>query len=355
LKEVWLRIPDTLKPSSEIVASLRRFDKILLDSTRGIDALRGHIPIVSSSGGDIDLRTISSRDDLQGLERKGDGQVAARVAVGDRGGQVLAANAAIAGADYVVVSCPDWKVIPWENLVAQVRGRSTLMAEVSDLREAELALGALELGVDGLVVPASHIEEALRVADYAKGARDIGVELRPAKVSLTKPLGMGLRACVDMCDYMSTGEGLLLGIQSSLMFLVEGEVHENPHVRPRPFRVNAGAVSNYVLVPNDETRYLSELCAGERVVVAGRAMAREAVVGRVKVERRPLVLIEAELDGRAGKVILQDAETIRIVTPDGSRSVKELSKGDEVIVRSEVGGGGRHFGQRVEGEGIDER
>ena len=53
MKEVWLRIPDTLKPSSEIVESLRCFDKLLLDSTRFIDALRGHIPIVSSSGGDV--------------------------------------------------------------------------------------------------------------------------------------------------------------------------------------------------------------------------------------------------------------------------------------------------------------
>lgn len=353
MKEVWLRIPDSLKPSSETVSSLRRFDKLLLDSASSIDTLRGQIPIVSSSGGDVRLYTLSSEGDLQELERSAEGTVAARVVVGDREGQVLAARAASAGADYVVVSCPDWKVIPWENLVAQVKGKSMLMAEVSSLREAELALGALELGVDGLVVPASHIEEALRVADYAKGARGAKVELRPAKVSLTKPLGMGLRACVDTCDYMSPGEGLLLGIQSSLLFLVEGEVHENPHVKPRPFRVNAGAVSNYVLATNDETRYLSELCAGEKVVVAGRAMAREVVVGRVKIERRPLVLVEAELDGRTGKVILQDAETIRIVTPDGSRSVKEISKGDEVMVRSEVGG--RHFGQRVEEEKVDER
>jgi len=354
LKEVWLRISDSAKPPREAVSSMGRFDKLLLDSARGIDELRGQIPIVSSSGGDVRLCPISSEDDLKGLEKSG--PVAARVVVGDREGQVLAARAASAGADYVVVSCPDWKVIPWENLVAQVKGRSMVMAEVSSLREAELALGALELGVDGLVVPASRIEEALRVADYAKGARGgAKVELRSAKVSVTKPLGMGLRACVDTCDYMSPGEGLLLGIQSSLLFLVEGEVHENPHVKPRPFRVNAGAVSNYVLAPDDETRYLSELSAGERVVVAGRASAREVVVGRVKVERRPLVLVEAELDGRTGKVILQDAETIRIVTPDGSRSVKGLSKGDEVMVMAEVGGGGRHFGQRVEEERADER
>jgi 3-dehydroquinate synthase II len=82
-------------------------------------------------------------------------------------------------------------------------------------------------------------------------------------------------------------------------------------------------------------------------------MAKEAIVGRMKVEARPLTLIEAEVEGRLGKVILQDAETIRLVTPDGSKSVKELQSGDEVLVRSEIGA--RHFGQRVEGARIDER
>jgi len=353
LKEIWLKIPSSLRSSKEIIQSLKLFDKLLLESTASMDELRGKIPIVSSSGGDMRLFDLSSEDDLKELERSSGGCVAARVIVGNRADQILAVRAAGAGANYIVIACPDWKIIPWENLVAQVKGKCVLMAEVSTLREAELALGALELGVDGLVVSALNLEEALRVADYAKRSREAKIDLRPARVKFIKPLDMGLRACVDTCDYLSPGEGLLLGVQSSLLFLVEGEVHENPHVKPRPFRVNAGAVSNYVLTPGDETRYLSEVCAGEKVIVANRSGIKEVVVGRVKIERRPLVLIEVELEGMTGKVILQDAETIRLVTPDGSRSVKELAEGEEILVRHEVGG--RHFGHRVEQEKIDER
>lgn len=353
MKEIWLRVPRSAETTEDITSSLERFDKLLLESPHAIDGVRGRIPIVSGSGGDVKLLELSSEEDLRGIGPSSAGCTAARVIVGDRRGQALAAGAADAGVAYVVVSCPDWKVIPWENLVAQIRGKSIVMAEVSSLREAELALGALELGVDGLVVDAHDMDEALKIADRVKRVDDVRVELRPAKVRITKPLGMGLRACVDTCDYLSPGEGLLLGIQSSLLFLIEGEVHESPHVRSRPFRVNAGAVSNYVLTPNDVTRYLSELCAGEKVLVVGKAMVKEAIVGRVKVEARPLTLIEAEVEGVLGKVILQDAETIRLVTPDGSKSVKGLQSGDEVLVRSEIGA--RHFGQRVEGERIDER
>jgi 3-dehydroquinate synthase II len=351
LKEIWLKIPSSLRSAKGILPSLQLFDKLLLESDASMDELRGKLPMVSSTGGDMRLIDLSSKDDLQGLE--GASGVVARVVVGNRSDQLLAVRAAGCGANYIVIACPDWKVIPWENLVAQTKGKCALMAEVSTLREAELALGALELGVDGLVVSALNLEEALRVAAYARGSGDAKIELRPARVKLTKPLDMGLRACVDTCDYLSAGEGILLGVQSSLLFLVEGEVHENPHVKPRPFRVNAGAVSNYVLTPGDETRYLSEVSAGEKVMVASRSGIREVVVGRVKIERRPLIMVEAELEGRTGKLILQDAETIRLVTPDGSRSVKELKEGDEVLTRAEAGG--RHFGHRVERERIDER
>jgi 3-dehydroquinate synthase II len=69
----------------------------------------------------------------------------------------------------------------------------------------------------------------------------------------------------------------------------------------------------------------------------------------MKVEKRPLRMVEASLNGLRGKVFLQDAETIRVVTPDGSRSVRDLKPGDVVIAYS-PGRVGRHFGTPVEGE-----
>ena len=47
--------------------------------------------------------------------------------------------------------------------------------------------------------------------------------------------------------------------------LVEAEVRENPYVQSRPFRVIAGPASHYTLTSVTNTRYLSELEAGDEV------------------------------------------------------------------------------------------
>ena len=48
----------------------------------------------------------------------------------------------------------------------------------------------------------------------------------------------------------------------------------------------------------------------------GRGSERTAVVGRIKVESRPLVLVEAETeDGRVVSTLLQNAETVKLVGP----------------------------------------
>jgi 3-dehydroquinate synthase II len=44
--------------------------------------------------------------------------------------------------------------------------------------------------------------------------------------------------------------------------------------------------------------------------------------------------------------MLQNAETIKVVTPDGAKSVTKITKGDRVLAKIETGG--RHFGMAVE-------
>ncbi len=77
-------------------------------------------------------------------------------------------------------------------------------------------------------------------------------------------------------------------------------------------------------------------------------------MGRVKIEWRPMLLIEAEYEGRKIKTIVQNAETIRLVTREGSKSVAELKAGDEVLVYI-TEEGGRHFGTLVKEEMVIER
>ncbi len=59
----------------------------------------------------------------------------------------------------------------------------------------------------------------------------------------------------------------------------------------------------YVALPGGRTGYLSELRSGAEVLVADAAgRARAALVGRAKVERRPLVIIEVRaVGGGAGR------------------------------------------------------
>jgi len=246
---------------------------------------------------------------------------------------------------YVVVTTSDWTVIPLENLVSQ---SDRIIAAVNDSAEAELALNVLECGVAGVLLKTSDPQEIRRVADIIKGSTG-EVDLVPLTVTAVLTGAMGDRVCVDMCSILKDGEGLLVGNTSSSFMLVHAETLENPYVSPRPFRVNAGAVHAYVMMADGRTSYLSELKAGDRVLVTdSNGGTKEAMVGRVKIERRPLLVVETRADdGFKSGLVLQNAETVRLVGETGAGvSVVDLSPGDRVL--GYVTKAGRHFGVAVE-------
>jgi 3-dehydroquinate synthase II len=148
-----------------------------------------------------------------------------------------------AGVEYIIAKCEDWKVIPLENLIANTRGKSKLLASISSAYEAALALEVLEVGVDGVLVELSDVNEIKRVYEAFKridskfAGRGEAEKLRlfEAKIIQIKPLRSGARTCIDTCDLMREGEGMLVGCQSSGLFLVQAETTENPFVAPRPF------------------------------------------------------------------------------------------------------------------------
>jgi 3-dehydroquinate synthase II len=250
--------------------------------------------------------------------------------------------------DYLVVIGTDWKVIPLENLIAGLQKLDVeIIAGVQNAEEAKLALETLEHGSDGVLLDTDNLSEIKKVI----ALRDsIGMEKIPlvkARVTKVKQVGMGDRVCVDTASLMVPGEGMLIGSQSSGLFLVHSESEESPYVAARPFRVNAGAVHAYIRV-GEKTRYLSELASGDEVLIINSAgESRPAVVGRVKIERRPLMLVEAEVEGTRIKTLLQNAETIKLVGADGKPlPVTALKEGDEVLVYFEAAA--RHFGIKIE-------
>ena len=144
---------------------------------------------------------------------------------------------------------------------------------------------------------------------------------------------------------------MLVGSMSRGLFFVHAETAESPYVASRPFRVNAGAVHAYVRTPDGGTKYLSELESGDEVqVVDTDGHTREAIVGRAKIEQRPMFEVSAEIETDEGTdrigTLLQNAETIKVATDDGHTAVTDLAEGDELLVYYEDTA--RHFGEAVE-------
>ena len=245
-----------------------------------------------------------------------------------------------------------WGIIPVENLLAH-NAPGLLGLEVSDQEQARLARGILERGTDFLVFGPQDTTGLKPMLQELKLSQE-SIGLEAAEVTEIKPVGLGHRVCVDTCSILQTGQGLLVGNSSTFTFLVHAETESNPYVAARPFRINAGAAHAYVVVPGDRTAYLQELQAGREVlVVDARGHSHSATVGRSKVEVRPLLLITAQTGSQTGHIFVQNAETIRMVRPDGSPvSVVSLQVSDQILCR--IDAAGRHFGLRIQ-ESIEEK
>ena len=257
-------------------------------------------------------------------------------------------------ADYIVVVGKDWTVIPMENLIAELQREDVrVIAGVRDAGEAKLAFETLEVGVDGVLLQTDDISDIKKVSRLT-GKISEKTELKPAKVTKLKQVGMGDRVCVDTASILNIGEGMLVGSQSNGLFLVHSETLETEYVASRPFRVNAGAVHAYIMAPDGKTRYLSELKAGDEVIaVDAKGNSRPVIVGRVKIEKRPMILVEVESEGNIYKTLLQNAETITLIGADGKPvSIARLKVGDEIMIYAPQMA--RHFGMEID-ETIIER
>jgi 3-dehydroquinate synthase II len=173
--------------------------------------------------------------------------------------------------------------------------------------------------------------------------------LQAARILEVRDVGIGERVCIDTASMLKTGEGLLVGSKANFLFLIHNESVGSSFTSPRPFRVNAGAVYCYTMLPDGKTKYLSEIESGAEVLIVNKeGMSRHAIVGRSKIETRPLRLVKAEMDGEQGSIILQNAETIRVVSKEGKLlSVTDLKVGNEILVHISRQAG-RHFGLEVD-------
>lgn len=251
-------------------------------------------------------------------------------------------------ADYIILVATDWTVIPLENIIADLQKYDVkIIAAVSSLDEAKLAIETLEIGTDGVIFKADDFTKIKDITNLVDSLSNESFELKEATVTNIKPLSSGDRVCIDTTTIMHPGEGMLIGSYSKALFLIHSESLESEYVASRPFRVNAGPVQAYIRVPGNKTRYLSEILTGDEVLIVNdKGESRTAIVGRSKIEKRPLMLIEAEYENIKFKTLVQNAETIRLVADnDDPVSVSDLKIGDKVKVYVEKNA--RHFGMSI--------
>jgi len=107
-------------------------------------------------------------------------------------------------------------------------------------------------------------------------------------------------------------------------------------------------VHAYTLTTGGKTKYLADLKAGDEVMLVDfEGKTQTAYLGRNKIEKRPMMLIEADAEGQPITLVMQNAETIRLVSPDGKAiSITSLKVGDKVLAHIEKAG--RHFGIQVD-------
>jgi 3-amino-4-hydroxybenzoic acid synthase len=164
--------------------------------------------------------------------------------------------------------------------------------------------------------------------------RPADLELVELEVLGIRRVGMGERACVDTCTHFRLDEGILVGSHSQGMILSCSETHPLPYMPTRPFRVNAGALHSYTLAAVRRTSYLSELRSGGKVLaVDATGRTRVVTVGRVKIETRPLLAIDAiSPSGVRVNLIVQDDWHVRVLGPGGVvLNVTELTAGTRVL------------------------
>jgi len=258
------------------------------------------------------------------------------------------AEAAAEESDHTLVVGEDWQIIPLENLIARIGEETDLVAGVRTAEEAKTAFETLELGADAVLLDTDDPDEIRATVGVRDATEREHLDLEYATVTAVEETGSGgsrlRRHGVDARGRRGDVDRL---DESRALF--------------RPRRDRRLAVRRLQAVPRQRgCRPRVRPDAGRRDKVprgaeirrrgAGRRHRREHPGGdrRPREDRkRPMFRVEAELEnGDRIETLLQNAETIRVATAAGRKSVTDLEAGDELLVRYEDVA--RHFGEAVE-------
>ncbi|MGW6903007.1 3-dehydroquinate synthase II family protein [Streptomyces sp. NPDC054940] len=294
-----------------------------------------------ATGYDVLLRKFTTQDELDALatdHRAGTTgtsgtSVAGFIDVRDDRTLQLSCTGAMA-LPYTVIHFADPTKIPLEIVLAAAESaEGKLVTVVDGLEEAAIVFDVLERGSDGILFTPRGADDVFALARLLQ-ATTPQLELSTLTVESIRHVGLGDRVCVDTCSHFEEDEGILVGSYSSGFVLCCSETHPLPYMPTRPFRVNAGALHSYTLGPDNRTNYLSEVGSGTALLAVGAdGRTRRVVVGRAKLESRPLLEIRTHAeDGGLVSLTVQDDWHVRVLGPGGKvLNVTELQPGDELL------------------------
>ncbi|MNO73415.1 3-amino-4-hydroxybenzoic acid synthase [compost metagenome] len=327
---------DTIKHSDRLNVAIQVDDKNSLEELLSDEQIPQHIIIVSKDTIVLDQATQLGY------------QTAFYAYIYDEDSMNLAYREGVKH-PYVLVEFKHETNIPLELIIAKLQQADVnILKLVQTVDDALVSKEVMEVGCDGIVLRSSKESDITELNSIAESLEQGQLDIVVAKVTRVQHLGPGERACIDTTSLLSKEDAMIIGSTSGGGLLVCSETHYLPYMNTRPFRVNAGAVHSYVWCPHDTTAYITDLRVGSQVsVIDIHGKVRTVNVGRMKVEVRPLLLIEAEYEGNKVNAIVQDDWHIRIF--DGNKQPQNATSfkvGDEILAY--VCESGRHVGVKIE-------
>ncbi len=315
-KELWVRADgtDSWEERKELVKTALESGAQAVLVNAGEEKLvreLGKIKVVSD-GGDSD---IFLTNDIKKIKKS----TAFYCEIKSKEDERLIAEAGKAAA-YVIINAKDWKVIPLENLIAELKGKCSILAEAGTENEARLALETLEIGTDG-VLASADFQEVRKIKNLIDSLSAEKLQLRTVKVTAAEPSGEHDSASIDTCSILNLGEGLLAD-----NILVHSDTEKIPWMEPTPFRINLG-INSKIKIP-DGIKSVKELKPGDEILSAN-------------FEGRTRRLVVNEIISSKKKMLKVSADKSELVIPDDSALVGrkgkkipagKLKPGDEISI-----------------------
>lgn len=250
--------------------------------------------------------------------------------------------------DNLIVEFSDPTNIPLELILASSQSSKTfILKKVKNAVDGEVSFMTMESGSNGILLDSDNINEIIKLDNVFNNISKVKIQFKNAIVTKIKHAGMGDRVCVDTTSILTTNEGMLIGSTSNGGIMVCSETHYLPYMNLRPFRVNAGGLHSYIWGPDNHVAYLSDLKAGDQILSFNSdGEGRVVTVGRIKIERRPLLQIEAEIENQKINLFIQDDWHVRVFGSKG-----EIRPSSEIIIGDKLLGyldePGRHVGIKI--------